>query len=502
MLAIKTGRPVRMAYTREETMDSGSKKHPFIMRYKTGATSDGKLIAIDVDILADAGAYPTNSPNLILSALCISCGPYEVPNARGHSRAILTNNPFTESMRGVGANQVCFAYEAQMDEVAKKLGMDPVEFRRRNFIQKGETLMQKQPMPMRVMLPELLEEVKSRVGRTAGLVPEKGQGPWQRGIGYIGNIGGYGRPRISGESYISLEDDGSVNLRCGASDVGAGQTQAYRQLAAEAVGVSLEKVTVVMADSHVTPLCGTTSGSKQTLITGGATHRGGTELKMRVFKGAAELLEAAPDDLDIKNGTIFVRGATGRAVGMGEAIKKCKEMDIPLHITTKIELGEHEYEGHENYGAPGGWMDYVFGIHAAEVEVNIDTGEVRLLNYWAGHDVGQVINPQHVEGQVEGGTMMGIGHGLVEEIQTKKGRITTNHFESYLILTAAEMPEWETIIEESGEGLGPYGAKGIGEPPCTAGAAAVACAVSQAIGARITRIPVTPDHVLGVLGKL
>ncbi|MEE9240904.1 MAG: xanthine dehydrogenase family protein molybdopterin-binding subunit [bacterium] len=502
LLATKTGRPVRMAYTREETMDSGSKKHPFIMRYKTGATKDGKLIAIDVDILADAGAYPTNSPNLILSALCISCGPYEIPNARGRSRAILTNNPFTEAMRGVGANQVCFAYEAQMDEVAKQLGMDPVEFRRRNFIRKGETLMQRQPVPMRVMLPELLEEVEKRVGRSAGPVPEKSQGPWRRGIGYIGNIGGYGRPRISGESYISLEDDGSVNLRCGASDVGAGQTQAYRQIAAEAVGVSLEKVTVVMADSHVTPLCGTTSGSKQTLITGGATQRGGAELKMRLFKGAAELLEAAPEDLDINNGTIFVRGAADRAVGIADAVKKCKEMDIPLHITTKMELGGHEYEGHENYGDPGGWMDYVFGVHAAEVEVNIETGEVRLLNYWAGHDVGQAINPQHVEGQVEGGTMMGIGHGLVEEIQTEEGRITTNHFESYLIPTAVETPEWENVIKESGEGLGPYGAKGIGEPPCTAGAATVACAVSQAIGARITRIPITPDHVFEVLGKL
>ncbi len=502
LLTMKTGRPVRIAYTREESMAQCSKKHPFLMRYKTGATRDGKLCAVELDIIADAGAYPTNSGGLILGGMVVGQGPYEVPNSRGRARAILTNNPFTESMRGVGANQVCFAYESQMDEVAERLGMDPVEFRRRNFIQKGGTLMQKQPVPTSPMLPELLAEAERVFGKKAGPDPSKSHGPWRRGVGYIANLAGYGRPNQEGETYVSVEADGSVNLRCGASDVGAGQTTAYRQIAAEALGVSLESVSVTMSNSEITPHCGMTAGSRQTLITGGAAQRGGEELLSRILKGAAELLEAAVEDLEVSNGIISVRGASDRSVKYVEAVKKCKEMNIPLHITAKMETGTNDFDGYEVFGDRGGWIDYTFGIHAAEAEVNIETGEVRLLHYASGHDVGQAIHPQHVEGQFEGGTMMGIGHGLLEEIQTDRGMLTTSEFHSYLIPTAAETPEWNSFYLESGEGLGPYGAKGIGEPPCTAGAAALACAVSQAIGARITRIPITPDHVLEVLGKL
>jgi CO/xanthine dehydrogenase Mo-binding subunit len=501
LLTMKTGRPVRIAYSREESMAQCCKKHPFVMRYKTGATKEGKLTAVEVDIIADSGAYPSNSKGLVLGALCVSGGPYEIPSACGRARAVLTNNPFTEAMRGVGANQVCFAYESQMDEVAKRIGMNPLEFRRRNFIEKGQTFIQKQPVPSRVMLPELADQLEKAFARPAASAPGESGGPWRSGVGYAANVAGYGRPRNDGEVYISIEGDGSVNLRCGACDLGAAQTHTYRQIAAEAVGVPLNRVIVTMSDSHVTPIVGMTAGSRQTLISGGATLRSGQELRSRLIQGAAELLEAAPEDLGIREGIIFVRGAEDRFVDITEAVAQCKTMNLALHVTGKVQLGSHEYEGHENYGDAGGWMDYVFGIHAAEVEVNTETGEVRLLNYWASHDVGQAIHPQHVEGQFEGGAMMGIGHGLIEEIQTDRGRIVSNDFHSYLIPTAADTPGWENVIAESGEGIGPYGAKGIGEPPCTAGAAAVACAVSQAIGARVTRIPVTPDHVLEVLGK-
>ncbi|MDA1000655.1 MAG: xanthine dehydrogenase family protein molybdopterin-binding subunit [bacterium] len=499
LAALRTGRPARMAYTREETIRTGSKKHPFQMHYRTGATKDGKLTAVEVDIIADSGSYPTMSRGLVLGGLCISGGPYEIPNARGRARAVATNNPFTEAMRGVGANQVCFAYESQMDEVAAGIGMDPAAFRRRNFIQKGGTLMQKQKVPTKVILPEIMDKVEASMKRNAR--PKKA-GPWRRGVGYAANLAGYGRPRNEGEAYLSIQDDGSVSLRAGATDVGAGQTQTYRQIAAEALGLSLESVTAVMSDSEITPFCGITAGSRQTLISGGATYRAGIALRGRLLQGAAELFEAAVDDLEIEGGKIFVRAAKDRSVTVPEAVKKCKQMGLVLHDTGKMILGKHEYEGNEQYGDAGGWMDYTFGVHAAEAEVNIETGEIRLLDYRAAHDVGQAINRQHVEGQFEGGAMMGIGHALMEEIITKDGVPLTDHFEGYIIPTAMETPAWEDIIAESGEGFGPYGAKGIGEPPCAAAAAAVANAVSNAIGARITRIPITPDHVMEVLGKI
>ena len=502
LLAIRTGRPVRMAYSREETMNTGSKKHPFLMKYKTGATKDGKLTAIEVDIIGDAGGYAANSKGLLLGALVVSGGPYEIPNARGRARAVRTNNPFTEAMRGVGANQVCFAYEAQMDELAARLGMNPLEFREKNFITKGETLMQNQPVPSRVMLPELAAETKRLIGRPAGRVPEKDHGPWRVGVGYVANMGGYGRPRNEGEVYVSIDEDGSVSVRTGASDVGAGQTQTNRQIAAEALGIALDDVTVTMSDSHVTPLVGVTAGSRQTMISGGSCYRASSELRDRILKGAAELLEADPEDLDIREGRVYVKAAEERGVAFAEAAVQCKKMGVDLHTVGKTKIGVHEFEGHEQYGDAGGWMDYVFGVHAAEVEVNVDTGELRVLNYWSGHDVGQSINVQHVEGQFEGGAMMGVGHALAEEVLTQKGALLNNEFHGYLIPTSVDTPEWDNVILESGEGLGPYGAKGIGEPPCTAGAAAVACAAGQAIGARITRIPITPDHVMEVLGRL
>ena len=502
LLAIRTGRPVRMAYSREETMNTGSKKHPFLMKYKTGVTKDGKLTAIEVDIIGDAGGYAANSKGLLLGALVVSGGPYDIPNARGRARAVKTNNPFTEAMRGVGANQVCFAYEAQMDELAARLGMNPLEFREKNFITKGETLMQNQPVPSRVMLPELAAETKRLIGRPAGRVPEKDHGPWRVGVGVVANMGGYGRPRNEGEVYVSIDEDGSVNVRTGASDVGAGQTQTNRQIAAEALGIALEDVTVTMSDSHVTPLVGVTAGSRQTMISGGSCYRASSELRDRILKGAAELLEADPEDLDIQGGRVFVKAAEERGVAFAEAAVQCKKMGVDLHTVGKTKIGVHEFEGHEQYGDAGGWMDYVFGVHAAEVEVNVDTGELRVLNYWSGHDVGQSINVQHVEGQFEGGAMMGVGHALAEEVLTQKGALLNNEFHGYLIPTSVDTPEWDNVILESGEGLGPYGAKGIGEPPCTAGAAAVACAAGQAIGARITRIPITPDHVMEVLGRL
>ena len=376
LLSIKTGRPVRMAYSREETINSGSKKHPFEMKYISAANKDGMLVAIDVDIIGDAGAYVTNSKGLLLGALVVSGGPYNYPYARGRARAILTNNPFTEAMRGVGANQVCFAYESQMDELAVNLKIDPTEFRLKNIIKKGETLMQNQPIPGKVMLPELFDSIAKKVGKKKN--KSSVSSPWVKGIGIIGNIGGYGRPLNAGDAFLSIDDDGSVQLRAGASDVGAGQTQTYCQIASEALGISLSEISPILSDSHITPLAGITAGSRQTMVSGGATFDAGMQLRERLLDVASEILEASKEDLNIRDSVIFVVGTPKRSVKLTEAIKKCKEMNIPLPATGNVKFGKHEYEGNEIYGAGGGWLDYVFGVHAAEVKVNTETGEVKI----------------------------------------------------------------------------------------------------------------------------
>jgi CO/xanthine dehydrogenase Mo-binding subunit len=486
-----TKRPAVMVLGREEGVRSTSKKHPFKMRYKTAASREGKILAVEADVVGDAGAYPYKSNLFLLGAMCIATGPYEVPNAFIRCHGYLTNNPITNAMRGVGSNQVCFAYENQMNLIAEELGMDPYELRRRNFIQKGGKLATGQVIEYEPNLEGCLE------GALKALGPKSEAAPGKRiGHGAAANITGYGRPNDGAEAAVHIEADGSAVVRVSAPDIGAGQGATLQSIAAEALGLRLDQVSTRLSDSSSTPLSGITAGSRQTLMAGQALRLASEEVKKSLVKGAAALLEAAEGDIRVAGGECWVASAPGRRVGVGMAGGKAKQMGEALHCTHGYNMPGHEYENPERYmGGMGGWADYTFGVHATEVEVDIDTGEVNVLKHVAAHDVGMALNPQSVEGQFEGGAVMGIGYALHEEVTMTEGDCRSQSFHEYLIPTSSDVGEFESIVLECGEGAGPYGARGVGEPPCNNAPAAVALAVNDAIGAVVYELPITPERV-------
>ncbi|MDA0998903.1 MAG: xanthine dehydrogenase family protein molybdopterin-binding subunit [bacterium] len=498
LLTHLTKRPAAMTLGREEGIRSTVKKHPFVMHYRTGVTREGKIVALEADIVGDAGAYPYKSNLFLLGAMCIAGGPYEIENIRIRAHGYLTNNPITNAMRGVGSNQVCFAYESQIELAAKELGIDPFELRRRNFIQKGGKLPTGQAIPFKPNLEGCLESARKALGARSSAKPGK-----RIGQGFAANITGYGRPFDDANAAVHLEPDGSAVVRVSAPDIGAGQGATLQTIAAEVLGLRLDQVAVHLSDSATTPLSGITAGSRQTMMAGNALKGAAEEVRKALLRGASSALEAAEGDIRMSGGEIWVTSSPDRRITTAQAGAKAKELKESLHCTHGIETPGHEYENPERYmGGMGGWADYTFGVHATEVEVDIDTGEVNVLKHVACHDVGRALNPQSVEGQFEGGAVMGIGYALHEEITMTKGDCRSQSFHEYLIPTSTDIGDFESIILECGEGLGPFGARGVGEPPCNNAPAAVALAVNNAIGTTVYELPITPEKVCwAVRGK-
>ena len=467
------------------------------MKYKTGATKDGKILAVQADIVGDAGAYPYKSNLFLLGAMCIAAGPYDVSHVKIRAHGYLTNNPITNAMRGVGSNQVCFAYENQMNLVADAIGMDKYEFRRRNFIQKGQELPTGQTIPYEPNLEGCLDSALKALGEPAK------PGPGKRiGRAAAANITGYGRPSDDANAAVHLEPDGSAVVRVSAPDIGAGQGATLQSITAETLGLRLNQVSTRLSDSATTPLSGITAGSRQTLMAGHAVRLAADEVRKAVTKGAASLLEAAEEDIRIGGGEAWVASSPERRVTIGAAAGEAKQMGESLHCTHGYNMPGHEYENPERYmNGMGGWADYTFGVHASEVEVDVETGEVNLLKHVATHDVGRALNPQSVEGQFEGGAVMGIGYALHEEITMVEGDCRSQSFHEYLIPTSSDIGEFESVVLECGEGAGPYGARGVGEPPCNNAPAAVALAINDAIGTEVYDLPITPERVYWAVMK-
>lgn len=491
LLAQAARRPVRMTLSREDTFLGGSKKHPFVMKYRTAAKGDGTLTAMDVEVLADAGAYRTNTAVITMGAMVLAQGSYNVENVRVAVRGAVTNRPFSDAMRGVGCNQITFAVEGQIEAVGRALGMDPLEVRRKNYLGKGDPLPVGQAIENHVDLDRLTREVEKALGDKTPAPPGK-----RVGRGFAANMTGYGRPFSRSEGFVGMDVDGSALIRIGVSDLGAGQTSTAAQLVAGALGLSLENVSVIHSDSGTTPLVGYTASSRQTLMSGSALLDAAGTIRRSLVDAASDLLEAPQDDLTLGEDSVRMASAPEKRVSIAEAVSRAQAKGLPIAATGAYKTANLNYEGADRFGGFAGWTDYTWGVHAAEVLVDEATGEVELLKFVASHDVGTAINPTSVEGQIEGGAVMGIGYALTEEVVMEDGRMANPVLHDYLIPTSLDLGAWETIVTESGEGTGPHGARGIGEPPCNASPGAVTNAVSDAIGARITDIPVTPEQVL------
>jgi CO/xanthine dehydrogenase Mo-binding subunit len=499
LLAQATGRPVRMALTREESMLSSTKRHPYVLRYRIGADAEGRLTALSAELIGDAGAYTDLSGVMCHYSLSLLAGPYRCANVKADSRMVLTHNPVTTAMRGVGCPQITFALESALDMLAQKLGMDPFELRKRNYLSKGEKLPTAQPLRNAVLLAETWKKAGEALDAALARPGRKVAGSLRRGRGQTSNMTGYGRRTgtISHAS-IAMQMDGSAVLCFGAPDLGSGQRAGSHQVAATVLGLPMDRVTVQNSDSQTTPLVGMTAGSRQFMNSGNAVLRAAEPIVAALKEAAAGLLSARAEEIVLADGKAFVKGSPEPSIPHARLVAAAAAVGGTLTNLGTFRIEEKPYPGAESCHNAG-WMDYTFGSMAAEVAVDAETGEVRILGLGLSHDVGTAVNPQIVTGQCEGGAVQGMGMTLSEDCRPRRGEVEAHDFSKYLIPTSMDIPPLEISLLESGEGEGPFGARGIGEPPCNTTPAAIACAVSAAIGVRVTSLPITPEKVLAAL---
>lgn len=500
LAAMKTHRPVKMLYTREESLLAHCKRHPFTITHKTGVTRNGRIVASQVNLMADSGAYVYLSPYVLLYAAAAAVGPYKINNVSVNAFAVATNNTFTSAFRGFGAAQACVAYEQQMDEIARELKMDAREFRKINYAQAGDSTPNGQKFRGAVWLEECADRAWDALGAET-----KSDSPHikiARGIAsYMQSYGRITWFHDTSQAWVGLEMDGSAVIRCGVPDIGGGQMNTLAQITAEVLGVPMEKIVVYGTDSALTPLAGTTTATRQMYMSGNATYQAALAVRKTLGDRASQYLECEPDEVDFADSTVFVKNDPSQNMSLATLIAMCAAEGLPranLSLFTAPFTDKLDPET----GQGDLYPDYTFGAHAVEVAVDIETGEVRVLKSAGCHDVGRAINSAAVAGQIEGGAAMGLGYALMEDVQIANGITLTPSFAEYLLPTASDIPETKSIILESGTGIGPFGAKGIGEPCFTPVAPAIANAVANAIGARVVQLPLTPERVLEAIDSV
>jgi len=480
MLAQATNRPVRLIFTREEDMAVMSKRHPGRVRMRTGATRDGHLIAVEVDYLLDGGAYATLSPVVLFRGTVHAAGPYRVPNVQVDARAVRTHKVPCGAFRGFGEPQVVFACESQMDVLAERLGMDPLDLRRRNALREGDETITGHKLTASVGFAEVLDRVAESAEwkrKFASYGTEKG--PVRTGIGlaacYYGvGLGAMGKHLNPAGANLVVHGDGSVTVAVGTTEIGQGMVTVLSQIAAEALGCPVERVRVVDADTSRVPDSGPTVASRTTVMSGNA------------IRDAAVKIRAAMEPVIADSGLSWkdaVALCVQKQVGLA-----AHGWAVPPPTTFDLTTGQGE-----------AYICYSFSANIVEVEVDTETGETKVLRVHSGHDTGRVINPTTGEGQVEGGVVQGLGYALVEEHATRGGKILNDQFSTYIIPTTLDTPEIRSILVEDEFPWGPYGAKGLGETPIIAVAPAVTNAIRHAAGVRLTEIPATPERVWAAL---
>jgi CO/xanthine dehydrogenase Mo-binding subunit len=491
-----TRRPVRMQWTRQESLLARPKRHRMLLRYRTAARADGTVTGQQVDITADAGAYAYLSALVLLYSSVHACGPYRVDNVRLRARCAYTNNPPTSAFRGFGGMQVVFGYESQMDQLARQLGISPADIRKRNALRRGDVLPVGQPIGTEVLLGQAIDAVCER----AGPKPQPSGPNRLVGRGLASNIQSYGRLvwlNDSAAAWAGWQLDGSLTVRCGVPDIGGGQASSLAQIAAEVLGTPMDQITVHFGDSALTPLAGTTTATRQLLMSGNAVYEACVLLRDAVLSAVAADTGQPPAGLRLEPGRV-----TGPGFGMDlrDALVVCRRRNVPVEALGTF-FGPKGKPVVRDLRADRVFPDFTFGAHLCDLEVDTGTGKVRLLRYIAAHDVGRAINPRSVEGQISGAVAQGLGMALLEEVAVEDGVNLTGGLFQYLIPAATDLPDIETVILESGEGMGPFGARGIGEPPIGPPPAAVASAIHDATGVRPRVLPITPERVLACLDE-
>jgi xanthine dehydrogenase D subunit len=494
LLALASGRPVKMTYLRDESFVGHVHRHPARMRYQHHATFAGDLVAIEAEIVLDGGAYASSSSAVIANAARFACGPYRVPNARIDATVVRTNNPPCGAMRGFGAVQVCFGHESQMDRLAVRLGIDPVELRLRNALGPGAVLPTGQVITGTAPVAECI-----RAAVAHPLPPPAGTG-WLERPGGAGRTDDPSRTRrgvgvavgYKNLMYSEGFDDtsearvrlagGVATVSCAVAEVGQGFVTIAGQIARTVLGCEAAVVEPAATAAGVGS-AGSSSASRQTWMSGGAVQRACVLVADQVRTALARRLGVAPETLRL--------GDDGRLVGPG------------VDVTVAEAAGEEAYEAAavhrhrpttalDERGQGEADVSFVFAAHRAVVDVDPDLGLVRVVQITTGQDVGRMLHPTQVLGQIEGGIAQGVGLAVMEEIVVEDGLVRNPSFTDYLIPTIADMPDVLATCIEQPEPGAPFGAKGVGEPPTISSTAAVAAAIRTATGVDVTRVPVRP----------
>jgi CO/xanthine dehydrogenase Mo-binding subunit len=476
------GRPVKFIFTRHDDLLGATPSPQCYVDLKTGMKKDGSVTAIKAKVVYDSGAFP-GAPAVVGGILL--GGYYNFPNLEIESYEVLTNKVSVGAIRAPGAHNVTFAIESHMNLMANELGLDPLDVRLKNCVGKGDEMPSKIAYPS-IGMKECLEAVgESDLWKSRGKNAGNGK---KRGVGMA--VGGWLGGLQPASAYVELNGDGTVTVVVGANDI-TGTNTAFAQIASEELGVPLDRINVVTGDTKTAPFAGMSAGSKTLFTVGRAVKMAAEDARQQMFSVAADRLEANPDDMESVDNQIRVKGSPDKAV----ALRRLAGMTTGFGALYPPIVGRGSITARAQ--APG------FTAQACEVEVDEDTGEVTVLRWFSAQDAGKAINPLNVEGQIQGGTTQGIGIALWEEmIYDDAGHLRNPSLLDYRLPTAMDVPNIETKIVEVPSDDGPYGARGVGEPSIIPGAAAVANAIEDAIGVRVTEAPITPERVLRAMGKI
>ena len=500
-LARATGKPVKLILSRAMDMEIQKSRHPARIRIKTGAKRDGQIVAREAEITLDGGAFADESPNVLAFAMLMARGPYRIPNARIRGRAVYTNKLRAGSFRGFGNPQATFAGESQIDELAQRLGLDPFDLRLENAMQPGDRWIGGQTIPS-CQIAECLRRVRDAQRKAKPLPPPKPGRKRGVGVASVTHISGL----MGTSASVQLRTDGTVALNTGCVDIGQGSDTAMTQLCASALKLPVERIAYATQDTDFSPYNWKTAGSRSTYMTGRAVVAASGVVHEKILEHAAEMLECAVADLELRpGGRVGLVGVPGKELTFKDvALRSQFRAGGPIQGFNGLVFDGPRFDpkralvarlAFDNLGA------YAFGAQCAEVDVDEVTGKIEVLRVWSAHDVGKAVNFGSCEGQIQGGVAQGLGYALYEEmVWDDDGRLANPSFADYKIPGSLDLPaEIVPIVIEDPDPTGPFGAKGVGEISLVGVAPAIANAVAAATGARLRRLPMTPERVIAAL---
>ena len=495
LLARKARRPVKLVNSRDDDLSTGNPRHPMTIHLKSAVDSHGQLMARQADVVMDGGAYAAGSPVLTGVAVNLATGPYRIPHVRVEAVAVYTNRLPFSAYRGPTGPQMVFAVESHTDAIARDLGVDPLEFRLRHVYVEGDRAPNGQILHG-VGLTDALQQAAGALGWRANRADADGT---LRGQGL--SCCWWTTTSGAAACSIKMNEDGTLVVQTGATEIGTGAvTAGVAQIVAAELGIDLDRIKLVTGDTEATPYDAGAQGSRTLFNMGAAAREAAIQVRDQLFGRAADILEAHVDDLEVSEGEIYVRGSRTQRVSYADLMAGAMWatgavtatgtfLAPPTPYNTKALTGSL----YPTFNSPS------FHCHAAEVIVDPSTGLVKVERFVAAQDVGFAINPTYIEGQIQGGAAQGIGYALLEELHFEDGRVLNPNFALYKLPTTLDVPNIQAVIVEHPSENGPYGIKGVGEPPVIASAAAIANAVYDATGVQMTQTPLTPERVYRAL---